>query len=73
MCRMATTKTGDKTVPEIEIAVEVKARTDKALLVFDGKTECWIPRSQISDYSGDEDSPETIFISEWLAGEKGLI
>jgi len=60
-------------MPEIEIEVEVKARTDKALLVFDGKTECWIPRSQISDYSGDEDSPETILISEWLAGEKGLI
>ncbi len=60
-------------MPEIEIEVEIKARTDKALLVFDGKTECWIPRSQISDYSGDEDSPDTIFISEWLAGEKGLI
>lgn len=65
--------TDESTMPEIEIAVEVKARTPKALLVFDGTTECWIPRSQISDYSGDEDSPETIFISEWLAGEKGLI
>jgi len=60
-------------MPEIEIAIEVKARTDKALLVSDGTTECWIPRSQISDYVGDEDSPETIFISEWLATEKGLI
>lgn len=58
---------------DVEIAVEIKARTPKALLVSDGVTECWIPRSQISDYSGDEESPETIFISEWLAGEKGLI
>jgi hypothetical protein len=58
---------------DIEIAIEVRARTPKALLVFDGKTESWIPRSQISDYSGEEDSPETIFISEWLASEKGLI
>jgi len=58
---------------DIEIAIEVKARTDRALLVTDGKVECWIPRSQISDYVGDADSPETIFISEWLAGEKGLI
>jgi len=58
---------------DIEIAIEVRARTPKALLVFDGKIECWIPRSQITDYSGDEDSPDTIFISEWLAGEKGLI
>ena len=60
-------------MPDIEIAVEVRARTEKALKVFDGKIECWIPRSQISDYVGDEDSPETIFIPEWLAGEKGLI
>ncbi len=58
---------------DIEIAVEVRAKTSMALKVFDGKTECWIPRSQISDYVGDEDSPETIFISEWLACEKGLI
>lgn len=58
---------------DIEIAVEVRQRTDKAFLVFDGKTECWIPRSQISDYSGDDESPETIFIPEWLAHEKGLI
>ena len=58
---------------DIEIAVDIEARTDKALLINDGKTKCWIPRSQISDYSGEEDSPETIFISEWLAGEKGLI
>lgn len=58
---------------EIEIAVEVRGRTDKALKVFDGKTECWIPRSQISDYVGDEDSPESIFIPEWLAFEKGFI
>ncbi len=58
---------------DIEIQVETKARTPKAILVTDGKTTCWIPRSQISDYSGDEDNPESIFISEWLAGEKGLI
>ena len=58
---------------DIEIAVEVKARTDRALLVNDGLTECWVPRSQISDYSGEEDSPDTIFIPEWLALEKGLI
>lgn len=58
---------------DIEIAVEVRARTEKALFVSDGKSECWIPRSQISDYSGDENSPETIFIPEWLAEDKGLI
>lgn len=58
---------------EVEVAVEVRARTDKALLVYDGKSEFWVPRSQISDFTGDEDSPESIFISEWLAKEKGMI
>ena len=58
---------------DIEITIEVIARTPRALRVYDGKTECWIPRSQISDYVGDENSPETIFIPKWLAYEKGLI
>ena len=58
---------------DIELAIEVVARTDRALLVTDGKEECWIPKSQISDYVGEEDSPETIFIPEWLALKKGLI
>lgn len=58
---------------DVEIEVEVRARTDKAFLVFDGKIECWIPKSQISDYSGEEDSPESIFIPEYIAYEKGLI
>lgn len=59
---------------DIEIAVEVRARTEKALLVTDGTCDpVWIPRSQISDYCGEEDSPETIFIPEWLAEHKRLI
>ena len=58
---------------DIEIEVEVIARTNAALLVSDGKTECWVPRSQISDYTGEEDSPESIFISEWLAEKNGLV
>lgn len=58
---------------DIEIAVEVRAQTPKALLVFDGKTEVWIPRSQIRDYCEERGQITSIFISEWLAGEKGLI
>lgn len=59
---------------DVEIAVETRARTEKALLVSDGTKEpVWIPRSQISDYSGEEDSPDSIFIPEWLAKKTGLI
>lgn len=62
-------------ISEIEIAVTVKARTDKALLVYDGKTEVWIPRSMISDWSPDTDNDleiTSIFLPEWLATDKGL-
>ncbi len=62
---------------DIEIACEVRARTTKALLIFDGKTEVWIPLSQISDYTEERDfvgvKITSIFITEWLATEKGLI
>lgn len=59
---------------EIEIAVEVRGETEKALRVYDGKREVWIPKSQISDQSEDAKGKiESIFIPEWLALEKGLI
>ena len=62
---------------EIEIEVQVRAQTRDAILIHDGKTECWIPKSQITDFCGDGDTPDmtttSIFISEWLATEKGLV
>lgn len=59
---------------DIEIAVEIIHRTEKAFMVKNLKDQnVWIPRSQISDYMGDEDSPETIFIPQWLAEEKELV
>lgn len=57
---------------DIEIEVEVRVETDKALLIYDEKTECWIPKSQISDQCEENGKITSIFISEWLAGEKGL-
>lgn len=62
---------------EVELEVRVKAVTERALLVTtDGDNEAWIPKSQITDYSGSEDLDArvtSIFISEWLATEKGLV
>lgn len=63
-------------IKDVEIEVEVRAVTEKALQVFDGKTTCWLPKSQISDYCGSEelDSKVTaVFIPQWLAEEKGLV
>lgn len=62
---------------EVEIAVQVIAVTEKALLITsDGANRIWIPKSQISDYAGSEDLDSkvtSIFVSEWLATEKGLV
>lgn len=58
---------------DIEIACEVRAETPKAIKIFDGKTECWIPRSQIKDECEEKGVITSIFITEWLANEKGLI
>jgi hypothetical protein len=61
---------------EVEIECEVKAATDKALLIFDGKREVWLPKSQITDFSGSDNldiNVTSVFISEWLATEKGLV
>lgn len=59
---------------DIEISVEVRKETERAFCVFDGKTEVWIPKSQIKDQCEDSKGNITsIFITEWLAGEKGLI
>jgi len=58
---------------DIEIEVETIGRTEKAVWVTDGKVKAWVPRSQISDYCGDEDNMTSIFIPEGIALEKGLL
>ena len=59
---------------DVELEVEIRAETPKALLVFDGRTEVWVPKSQIRDQcENDLGTITSIFISEWLATEKGLV
>lgn len=59
---------------DVEIEVEVRAETAGALLVYDGRTQVWIPRSQIKDQCEDgEGTITSIFISPWLAEIKGLV
>lgn len=65
--------------PAIEVACIVKAVTEKAILIdHGGKATVWIPKSQVTDWcDGPDDQPglgtTSIFISEWLAGEKGIL
>lgn len=57
----------------VEISVTVKMETAKAYLVdHGGKTEVWIPKSQIRQI-GKEGKLSVFVISEWIAKEKGLI
>lgn len=62
---------------QVEIDVEIRYETEHALLVFDGKTEAWIPKSQVSDEcvesKNGKDVITSIFIPEWLATKKGLV
>lgn len=56
----------DKLIP---IDGEIRARTEKAILFYDGSTETWFPLSQV-ELADDETG---ILCPEWLAEEKGLI
>lgn len=63
---------------QVEIKCEVRAVTRDAIKIHDGKTEAWIPKSQVSDWSdGPDDAPgfgtTSIFVPEWLATERGLL
>lgn len=62
---------------EVEIEVQVKAVTAKAILVtHDGETATWVPKSMITDYAGSEEldaKVTSIFLSESFATEKGLL
>lgn len=65
----------------IDIAAELRHETDRAYLVFDGRTEIkkgdttpskiltWIPKSKC-EYNEDDG---TFTMEEWLALEKGFI
>lgn len=58
---------------EIEITLDVMRETEKAYLVSDGDTECWIPKSQVSDMELLRDTTYAVLMPEWLAHDKGLI
>lgn len=51
-----------------DFAAEQRHETEKAVLLFDGEKEIWVPKAQTQD-NGDG----TFTIPEWLAIEKELI
>jgi hypothetical protein len=52
----------------IEIAAQMRRETDKALLLFDGVREAWVPKALVED-----NKDGTFTMPEWLAKDKELI
>lgn len=62
----------------VEIECEVLLVTALAIQITDGARRVWLPKSQITDWcDGPDDAPgigtTSVFISRWLAAEKGLL
>jgi hypothetical protein len=53
----------------VDVAGELRRETPKAMLVFDGTKEVWLPKALV-EYDADD---HTFAMPEWLAKEKGLI
>jgi len=51
-----------------DITAEVRAATEKAWQLYDGKRTAWVPKSQVED-NGDG----TFTMPEWLAIDKGFV
>ena len=68
------------TVENVEVFCEIVKESDGAILINEGSSEHWIPKSQIinmdrtikNTHRGERDTA-TIVIPEWLAFKKGLI
>ena len=57
----------------VEIECEIVRSTEKAILIKSGKTEAWIPKSQIINQVFTKEKQTGIEIPEWLAYDKELI
>jgi len=59
----------------VDIEVEIRAETEKAVQVHDGDTTCWLPKSQIEIERprAGHSVPVIITMPQWLAEDKGLI
>jgi len=57
----------------VEIDAELREDRPRAYLIYDGKTECWLPKSQV-EFEPRMGSESGVFkVPVWLAKEKGLV
>jgi len=70
---MAKTLYGVDNKNYVDIMVEIKHETTKAMLVFDGAIEAWLPKSVIEGVEKGKGKEVIVSIPEWLAQDKGFI
>jgi hypothetical protein len=62
---------------QVELEGQMVSSTELAVQWETERGVAWVPRSQISDFSPDDEDvngdTESIFVPEWLAVEKGLV
>lgn len=63
----------EEAADDVEIDCEMRVATTKAMLIYDGKKEVWIPKSQIKDKKVVGGVIKQITIGNWLAKDKGLV
>lgn len=60
----------------VMIPVKVVARTDLAILVHDGKSEVWLPKSliveEVQEVFQGEPRTVAVCVTEWVMADKGL-
>jgi hypothetical protein len=63
------------TTESVWIDVSVRQVTDKAVLLYNGHREAWVPRSQILDYEDELQKAVAtkVELSLWLAEKSGLV
>lgn len=57
----------------VDLEVDIKGRTAKAILVHDGDREAWLPKSQIEFHWDDTKHCYVVTLPEALAIEKELV
>jgi hypothetical protein len=58
---------------DVDFCAEMRRETERAVLMFDGTNEIWIPRSMIKGIRRIRDYDYELVIPQWLAKEKGII
>lgn len=60
-------------IETITITADILRRTEKAVFIFDGAVQVWLPLSQVECEFEPGETAVELEVPEWLAMEKGLI